>query len=250
MRLCSAVLCLLVPLVGASTAYSQTPTPSAFLGQVQSTVLGGKSIRSVKLSGTAEWTAGSLQESGNAALDANADGSSSFQLSLNKASRTETATKTDSYKTCQRTDAAGATTNVMGPNCLVSMPWFAPILFTQSASELPALLTSSDDGLVTKDGASLHQISYRLALEDSDGASTKRIQDASTVKVYFDPQTVLPVSLEYAVHPDNDDLQSLEVKVLFSDYRQISGVMLPFHIERYLQRSLELKLDISNATIE
>ncbi|NYF79884.1 hypothetical protein [Granulicella arctica] len=198
----------------------------------------------------AEWTAGSLQESGNAELDAYADGSSSLQLSLDKASRTETATKTDSDKSCQRTDAAGTTTNVMGPNCLVSLPWFAPILFTQSASELPALLTSSDDGLVTKDGASLHQISYRLALEGSDSTSTKRLQDASTVKVFFDPQTFLPSSLEYAIHPDNNDLKSLEVKVLFSDYRQVSGVMLPFHIERYVLRSLQLKLDISNAVVE
>lgn len=249
MRSFRAALCLVV-LSCASTAYSQTSAPSAFQGQVQSTVLGGKSIRSVKLSGMAEWTAGSLQESGNAELDAYADGSSSLQLSLDKASRTETATKTDSDKSCQRTDAAGTTTNVMGPNCLVSLPWFAPILFTQSASELPALLTSSDDGLVTKDGASLHQISYRLALEGSDSTSTKRLQDASTVKVFFDPQTFLPSSLEYAIHPDNNDLKSLEVKVLFSDYRQVSGVMLPFHIERYVLRSLQLKLDISNAVVE
>jgi len=250
MRLLYSVICLALPFSTVATFVGQTPSPSVFLAQAQTATLAGKSFHTLKLSGTAEWTAGSQQETGNAELEANADGSTSVQLNLSKATRTETQAKTDSEKTCQWTDAAGTVHDVLGPNCFVSIPWFAPILFTQASSQLPALLTTADDGAVTKDGTALHQVSYKLNIQGADDAATKRAQDASTVKVFFDPQTFLPSSLEYAIHPDNNDLQSLDVKVVFSDYRSVSGVMLPFHIEKYIQRSLQLKLDISNTSIE
>ena len=204
----------------------------------------------MKLDATAEWTAGSLHTSGAADLQANTDGSSRVQLSLGQSSRTETQTKADASRTCQWIDASGTSHNIVGPNCFVSIPWFAPGLFTQPASLLPALIGTTDDGEVSKTGSDFHQISYLLNLDGIDSASTTTLVDQSRVKVLYDPQTFLPSSLEYAIHPDDNDLQSLEVKVVFSDYRSVSGVMLPFHIEKFINRSLQIKLDINNASIE
>jgi hypothetical protein len=72
----------------------------------------------------------------------------------------------------------------------------------------------------------------------------------NTVRVLYDPKTLLPASLEYVVHPDADDAQNLDVKILFSNYQSVAGVMVPFHIEKYLQRTLQLKLDVTSASVE
>jgi hypothetical protein len=249
-RFCLFVFCPLFFIAASFSVRGQSPNLSSFQEKAQTAVVGGKSIRAIKLSGTAEWFAGSLHENGTAELQANADGSTSVQLNLGQASRTETQTQIDLARTCQWTDNVGKSHEIVGANCLTSIPWFAPGLVAQSPAQLPAILVSTDDGDVLKNGSSFHQISYSLNLAEASTPSTKQLRQATAAKVLFDPQTVLPASLEYAIHPDGDDLRSLDVRVVFSDYRSVLGVMLPFHIERFVNRTLQLKLDISNASVE
>jgi hypothetical protein len=144
----------------------------------------------------------------------------------------------------------GKSHDVLGPNCLIAIPWFAPSLFGQPSAVLPALLGTTDDGAVSKDSSTFHQVSYLLKLKGADSSATNQLVSQSTVKVLYDPRTSLPASLEYFIHPDNDDLHNIPVRVVFSGYQSVSGVMLPFHIERYVNRTLQLKLDVSNTTIE
>jgi hypothetical protein len=61
---------------------------------------------------------------------------------------------------------------------------------------------------------------------------------------------LLAASLEYSIYPDNDDLQNIPVKVVFTNYQSVSGVMPPFHIQRYVNRTLQIKLDVTTASIE
>jgi hypothetical protein len=249
MRLWTFVPYLLFCLL-PSLARSQSLSQSSFQEKAEAAVTGGKAIRSIVLSGIAEWIAGSFHENGTAQLQANADGSTNVQFNLGKASRTETQTLTDTSRCCQWTDSTGKTHEIVGANCLTSVPWFAPGLVIQPSAQLPAIIVSTDDGDVAKGDSSAHQISYSLNLAAKNEAFAKRIRKTSTTNIFFDPQTFLPTSLEYAIHPDDDDLQSLDVKVVFSDYRSIAGVMLPFHIERFVNNTLQLKLDISNASAE
>jgi len=253
MRSCLSYLCLSFYLTASYFAHCQTATsqtPSTFQQQAQAAVSAGKPFSVVNLTATAEWTVGSLHESGTAQLQANADGSNNVQLALGKASRTEVQTKTDSSRACTWTDGAGKSHDVLGPNCLIAIPWFSPSLFGQPSAVLPPLLGTTDDGAITKNGSTFHQVSYLLKLTGEDATITNQMVSQSTVKVFYDPQTFLPASLEYFVHPDNNDLQNIPVKVAFSNYQSVSGVMLPYHIERFVNRTLQLKLDVSNATIE
>jgi len=245
----SSSLCLAL-IVQPLTAEGQTPTQSAFQAQAQAAVSSGKLFSTVNLTATAEWTAGSDKENGTAQLQAKADGSTSVQLSLGKSSRTEVQAAATSSRSCTWADGAGTIHTILGPNCFIAVPWFAPGLFTQPSSQLPALLGTTDNGEVSKDNATFHQISYVLNLQGMDSASTTQLVSMSTVKVFYDPQTFLPASLEYQVHPDNNDLKNIPVKVVFSNYQPVSGVMLPYHIEKYVNRTLQLSLDVNNASIE
>jgi hypothetical protein len=252
-RFCCSILCLLFCITASHSAQSQTATsqtPSPFQQQAQIAVSGGKAFSVVNLTAAAEWIAGSDRERGTAQLQANADGSTNVQLALGKASRTEVQTKADLSRTCTWTDGTGKSHDVLGPNCLIAVPWFAPSLFGQPSAALPSLLGTTDDGAVSKDSSTFHQVSYLLKLKGADSSATNQLVGQSTVKVFYDPQTSLPASLEYFIHPDSDDSRNIPVRVVFSNYQSISGVMLPFHIERYVNRTLQLKLDVSNASIE
>jgi hypothetical protein len=250
MRFCIFSSCLLVGLTTSYSAYSQTPTPSSFQLQAEAAVSAGKPFSVVSLTAAAEWTAGSTHESGTAQLQAKVDGSANVQLALGQASRTESQSTTNSSKTCQWTDAAGTGNSIIGPNCFIAIPWFAPGLFTQPVSQLPALLGTTDDGAVSNNNSTFHQISYLLNLQGTDSSSTQQLIDQSKVRVLYDPQTFLPASLEYFIHPDNDNLTNLDVKVVFSNYQSVSGIMLPFKIEKYVHHTLQLTLNITNASIE
>jgi hypothetical protein len=133
---------------------------------------------------------------------------------------------------------------------MVAVPWFSPSLFSQPSAGLPPLLGTTDTGVVTKNGSIFHKVSYVLNLAGANTSSTNQIVSQSTVDVFYDPQTFLPASLEYFIHPDNNDLQNIPVRVVFSNYQSVSGVMLPFTIERYVNRTLQLKLDVSNASLQ
>jgi hypothetical protein len=250
MRFCFFSSCLLFSLTASYSAHSQSSPPSSFQLQTQTAVSAGKPFSVVNLTATAEWTSGSTQESGTAQLVAKIDGSSSLQLSIGPASRTETQTKADSSRSCAWTDATGTSHDILGPNCFIAVPWFAPGLFAQPASQLPALMSTTDDGMVSRENATFHQVSFLFNQTGANSASTQQSADQSKVKVLYDPQTYLPAVLAYFVHPDTNNLKNIEVKVVFSNYQSVSGIMLPFHMEKSVNNTLQLKLDITNASIE
>lgn len=253
MRFCCSILCLLLCITVSHSVQSQTATsqtPSLFQQQAQIAVSGGKAFSVVNLTATAEWIAGSDRESGTAQLQANADGSTNVQLALSKASRTEVQGKADLSRACAWTDGTGKSHDIIGPNCLIAIPWFAPGLFVQPSAGLSPLLGTTDDGTVSKDSSTFHQVSYLLKLTGTNTPATNQRVKDSAVKVLYDPETHLPASLEYFIHPDRDDSRNIPVRVVFSNYQAVSGVMLPFHIERYVNRTLQLKLDVSNASVQ
>jgi hypothetical protein len=248
-RFCTPYLFLMAVIAPAARG-QQTATPSLFQEKAQAAITSGKSFHVLNLTANAEWVAGSQHESGTAQLMASVDGSTNVQLNLGQASRTEVQTAANPFRTCTWSNSAGTSYSIMGANCFIAIPWFAPGLFTQSSSVLPALLTTSDDGEITKDNEILHQVRFLLNRQGMNTASTQQLIALSTVKVFYNPQTLLPDSLEYNIHPDDNDLQNIDVKVVFSNYQSVSGMMVPFHIERYIHHTLQLTLNISNAVLE
>jgi hypothetical protein len=55
--------------------------------------------------------------------------------------------------------------------------------------------------------------------------------------------------LKYTIHPDSNSSVNLAVEVRYSNYKDVSGVELPMHIERYVNGSLQLSIDINSAAV-
>jgi hypothetical protein len=152
-RFSPALMGILASFLAVTPSQGQVATAvSVFQTKTQAAISSGKPFSGVTLVANADWVAGSTHQSGTAQIKAGADGSGSLQLDLGEASRTEVQTKSDASRSCTWTDHAEKSHDILGPNCLIAMPWFAPSLFTQPLSLLPALLSTIDEGDVVKDG--------------------------------------------------------------------------------------------------
>ncbi len=240
------LLCLLsAPFFG----YSQTYLPIPFLTTIMASIPLGTPLNGLHLEGRATYVAGSLLETGTATLDAKSDGTTSVALSLDTASGTESYPAQAADRACTYTNKAGAISSISKIDCLTPLSWFAPILGARNPLQLPPLIAVSDGGEVTRNGITLHDLTYGRLIQGKDTASTNLLVRATNVHVLYDPQTLLVSSIEYSIHPDGDITTPIDARIAFSDYRSVSGVMLPYHIERYINRSLFLTIDVDTALL-
>ena len=69
----------------------------------------------------------------------------------------------------------------------------------------------------------------------------------SQVDVYLDPQTSRPLVFDFTTHPDNNSSVDIAIEIQFSNYTQVNGIWLPFTVQRYINSSLALNLQIQSA---
>lgn len=155
------------------------------------------------------------------------------------------------------TSANGVAGNWIGPdavvheiadhNLLVDSGW-SPILV------LNGLMASSNSflnyvGPETKNGLSvLHLTFYRIFPAEPTSSAAIWLHD-SQINVYIDPITFYPLVLDFNTHPDNDAATDIPVEIRFADYRSVGSVMMPFHIQRYLNGNLSLELQAQAASV-
>ena len=221
--------------LSSSFAFCQVVS-TPFLDLLKSQVLKSPLQQSLTLNGTAEWRAGSTDESGPATFTARSDGSFDIDLALDVAKRKESYGSLVSRK-CQRTDKDGVISEIRGANCITPLAWFSP-------SILP-LLFSNDSVVITDAGVRTEGSNTRHAVVIRPNDSSKRSEELAilpslAVTVLYDPVSILPSSLEYSVHPDSDDSRSIPVRIDFSDYRAVSGLLVPYRIDRYISGQLQL----------
>jgi len=76
-----------------------------------------------------------------------------------------------------------------------------------------------------------------------------RLQKSTVVTVLYSAQSGLPAKLIYRQTADGDESREVEFSVEFSDYGEEAGFMVPHHIQRYVQRTLQLDLTVTSTTI-
>jgi hypothetical protein len=239
------------PIALAQRTAPQAGNASIVLGQLSTAFAGGQVVQSVQLSGNATWYAGSLEDSGTVSLTASTDGSSQMQLALaTTGQRAESQTGAGASATCQWSGDNAVAHSVNPVNCWRPALWFLPALSLQP-SLLPSYLGTVDLGSGTV-GASTtvyRHLQSQLAFTGLPSTLTTQITQRSTTDLGLDPTSFLPAVLAYSVHPDNGAQISIAIQVLYSNYQTVNGVQIPFHIQRYVNGSLQLDILISSAQI-
>jgi hypothetical protein len=240
----------LLPSATAHAQGDQAPA-NAILLQLSSAFSGGRPVHSVEITGNAMWHAGSLEDSGTATLKASVDGSSQMQLQLAAAGpKNEALSGTGSNAECRWSGADGVAHEIDLGNCLRPAVWFLPALSLQ-----PALASSTmgavdlGTGPVGSSENPYRHVQSQLIPSSLPIDMAKTLAQRSTTDLGIDPTSLMPAVLTYSVHPDNGADVQIAIEVRYSDYRAVNGVQIPFHIERFVNDSLQLDILVSSVQI-
>jgi hypothetical protein len=232
--------------VSAQQTASSSPQALALLQNSLAALTGGQPISDITLSGTARRIAGSDDESGPAMYRA-IPTANRLDLTLSGGARTEIFNFTTP-------PPAGSWSGPDG----VSHP-LAPHNLMNQASAIPAFtlaaLTPAQNfvlllvGQEVKNGHSVYHLSASQQYPQMSGNTASLAQHLAQMDVFLDASTYLPVALDFSIHPDNDAGLDIPVELLFSNYQAVSGVRLPFHVQKFLNNSLLLDLQFTSAQL-
>jgi hypothetical protein len=240
-----ASLCAFLTLTWCqSPATTQLQTVQA---QARTALLATAQPTSVVLNGTFASTAGSLAQNGSAQLTVGSDGTFAVNLSGSAGATGESRTVSDGIPSCTWTDHESVVHNSLFLNCLPPA-WFFPGLTLLSVSSDPSLPAWTPSSYAV-DSLGDH-LQFQFVLPNSTAAQEDP-QMATPFDLVLAPDTQLPLYALFTAHPDNPWVHAeIQVKIAYSDYRSISGVMIPFRIQRYLNGSLVLDLTITSASVQ
>jgi hypothetical protein len=243
-----SVLLLTVP---AWTQQTTTPSPQGATVLLESlgAMLGRASLSDLTLTGTANRIAGSDDETGTAVLKVLATGQSRMDFTLPSGQSSE----------IRSIDSNGNQEGVwIGPNgvshaiplhnLMTSTAWFQPALALGGIVSSKNY-TVSYSGPDTKDGISVTHLTVTQAFPSAPTDITALMEHLSQMDMFLDTTTHLPVAMDFNIHPDNNALLDIPVEIRYSDYTAVNGVQVPFHIQKYLNNSLALDIQIQGATL-
>jgi hypothetical protein len=245
--LASALLfCWLGARQGLAAPQTVTRDPQALtlIASSLKALTGGVAVNNVIVQASANYVAGSDEETGTATLTASGNQQSLVQLNLSGGTRQET-----------RNGPAGAWSGPDGTphsmathNCWTDASWFFPALTLEAIASDPQTAVSYL-GTDTSKGTPLLHLQVTRAPAGQAADVTALILTLSTMDIYFDPQSLLPVVLDFNTHPDVDAGTNLPVEIQFGNYQNSNGALVPLRMQKFLQRTLLLDLTVSNVLV-
>lgn len=205
---------------------------------------GATVLTDATLQGTANYVAGSDQESGTFTLQVKGNQESKLVLNLSGGQRTEI-----------RQGAAGEWVDAQAVkhamalhNCWVDASWLFPTFSVQGALNDPQV-TAAYLGRTVQSGVTADHLQFSRIVQGQTSGMTAEIQGLSAVDIYLDAGTHLPVGLDFNTHPDNDFNLKIPVEIQFSGYQKVNGVVVPMHIQKLIQGTLTLDLAVTSVTV-
>jgi len=133
-------------------------------------------------------------------------------------------------------------------NCWPDAGWFFPLLSSLSQTANSGFVFTYV-GQTTLAGKAVQHLRVSRSLAPDTGASVSRLEKLSVVDYYLDAATSLPLALIFNQHPDNNALVDISITVLFSDYRPVNGLQVPFHVQKFLNGGLTLDVTVSSVAV-
>lgn len=235
---------------GQQTATPTTQSSSQALTLLQQSLAaltGGKSLTDVTLSGTVRRIAGSDDESGGVTVKALAGTGVRLDLSLSSRLRSELRNTSGSEPVGSWSGPDGVSHAMSNHNLFTDPGWFPAFTISSTLSAPNAVITYV--GPETHNGQSVIHVIAAQQFPRLAGNGAALLQHLTQTEIFLDHNTNLPVVLAFNAHPDNDAGLDLPVEIRFSDYRNVSGSQIPFHVQKFLNNSLLLDLQFQSASV-
>ena len=221
-----------------------SPQAIALANKSLESLAGGTALTDITIQANVGYVAGSDEETGTATLVARGDADSIVTLNLSGGQRQEI-----------RNSVQGAWVGPDGTphatgihNCWIDADWFFPALTLHAMQTDPTLIVVYLGPANWNAVAALH-LQFSHIIPGQPAAMTAAIQALSTLDFYLDPTSLLPLALDFNTHPDGNASVSLPVEIRFGNYQKASGVLVPFHIQKFLQGVLTMDLTVASAMV-
>lgn len=256
----------------ATTSGPQTPQAASVIQQSIAAMTGGATVTDVTLTGTVTLTTGTSTESGTAVFVATASGQSLGTLTMPSGIHTNLRDYTTTPRTGLMTLPGGSpqpepAEDLTGPH----PAWFYPAFIMQSS--LASSFLSTVVGTEVRDGASVQHVAIwplgpAAARLTSGQILAQRIaappgapQRAGQYDFYLDPSSLLPVGLTVnlramtppvngvslpATVPALHEALYFQEEFRFSEYEQVQGQLIPFHIHQATGNGISMDIQISS----
>ena len=247
LRLLVATLAL-VCLLNKSSLAQTTPTASTQAATTLRTAIaalsGTANVSDVTLTGSAEWIAGSDDETGTVTYKTSI-GADHLALSLSNGQRNEIRSATGPTGSWSGSD--GVSHPIAYHNLLTDPGWFPLFLLVGLNTSSSTVLTFV--GTEMHNGVSALHLSAFQQLDSAFGGDVAIQKHLTQVHIFLDPLSLLPIAYVFNIHPDKNALLDIPVEVRYSNYQVIGGAQIPLHIQKYINNVLNLDLNLQNASL-
>jgi hypothetical protein len=235
-----------------SPSIAQQPVASSTQGtvalqQALKALAPATSITDITLTGTARRIAGSDDESGTVTVKALAGTGSIINLALASGSRAETRNISTQPFVGSWSGPDGVSHAISDHNLFTDPGWFPAFTVASLLSAPNAVVTYV--GPETHDGQSVIHISGSQQFPSVSNKTASLMQHLTQTDIYLDATTFLPAAITFNTHPDNNALLDIPIEMRFSDYQTVHGAQLPFNVQKFINNTLSLDLQFTNAVL-
>ena len=253
---CRTTVVLLFLSIGAAaqtlTSQSRPVRDSQGLSLLRQSVTAmsnGGSVSDITLTGTATRIAGSDQQSGQLVLKAKGTLESKIALSLSGYTFSEVRNYVNGSGAGSYVGPDGILHVTAQQNCFIDPAWFSPMLSSLASAVSSPGINVSYLGTATLNGSAVQHVATWQSISSPDSSAALAIAHLSTMDWYLDASTSLPIAVRFTTHPADDASKDFAVEVRFSAYQPTNGVLIPFHVQKFLNGGLVLDLTISSAVL-
>lgn len=250
-----AALLITLPNSPASPQAASSPSTSstqaiALLTQSVAALTGTVTISDVTLSGTVRRIAGSDDESGSATLKALTTGETRVDLVFASGTRTEVRTFPNSGPAGSWVGPDGVAHAISQHNLLTDPSWFFPAFtVARMVSDGYAVTYVGHETIGAQAVEHIYATRQFQAIGAPPDWTPSPLQKLAGMNIYLDSASLLPASISFNAHPDNNALLDIPVTIRLSDYRTVGGVQIPFHIQKFFNNSLDLDLQLQSSSV-
>lgn len=258
MRIARAVLLVSLLVLVSSVSMAQqtavsTPAPRdaqavSVLQRSLAALAGTTSLTDVTLNANANYVAGSDEETGSATLKATAIGRGRVDLSLSGGQRSEVMDASQAAPTGSWCGPDGTWHTTVTHNLYSDPTWFFPAFLISRALSTSSYAISPMDA-ETQNGVAVEHVKIYQEQLGATARLATLIQGLSQIDLYFNSSTLLPVSIAFNTHADNNALVNIPIQIKFSNYQTVQGISVPYHIQKYIQNGLLLDLTVSSVQV-
>jgi hypothetical protein len=232
----------------AAPAPASSTQATTLLTEAVAALAGRVALTDVTLSGPAHRIAGSDDESGTSVMKALATGEVRVDLVFPSGPRSEVVSLSNKCLAGSWSGPDGVAHPSSNHNLMTDSSWFFPA-FTVSRIMTPRKYVLSYVGHETQNGQAVEHVTAYQPSTVPLPAGVATFSHLTQMDLFLDSSTLLPVTLAFNIHPDNNANLDIPVQILFSDYRPVNGAQIPFHVQKFINNNLALDLQFTSAVL-